>query len=209
MSVTHLPEWDATAIEIALDLERLQFDDSPVAIFSGPAEPRICVVTCFALISQLKRIVAAVDRVIPRRLPGLRIAPAPTRGDPPRDAGSVTTRPGTVAIAPMLSLLRLQYRLIRAIQPGLADQRAAIEAARSDLDDASAHFIGDFIANSSLPTLEPPVATVDFSPTRFRATGITIYRLGGRGVPRSILGHWAYAQSAGASVHLRSGPEAR
>ena len=204
--MTHLPEWDATAIELALDLERLRFDDSPVAIFSGPAEPRICIITCFALSSQLKRIVAAVDRVIPRRLPGLRIARAQTRGDLPHNAGAVTTRPGAVAIAPMLSLLRLQYRLIRAIQPGLADQRAARVAARSDLGDASAHFIGDFIINNSLPTFEPPMANVDFPPARFRATGITIYRLGGRGVPRSILGHWAYAHSAGASVHLRSGP---
>jgi hypothetical protein len=206
MSVTHLPEWDATAIEIALDLERLRFAGSAVTSFSGPAEPRICLITCFALSSQLKRVVTAVDRVVPRRLPGLRVAPVPTRGDNPRRGGDVATRPGAVAIAPMLSLLRLQYRLIRAIQPGLADRRAAIASARSDLGDASANFIGDFIINNSLPTFEPPVAADEFLPTRFHATGITIYRLGGRGVPRSILGHWPYAQNSGGSVHLRSGP---
>jgi hypothetical protein len=206
MSVTHLPEWDATAIEIALDLERLRFADSPAASFSGPAEPRICLITCFALSSQLKRIVAAVDRVTPRRFPGLRVAPAPTRGDGPRAGGAVAIRPGAVAIAPMLSLLRLQYRVIRAIQPGLADQRAAIASARNSFGEAAAQFIGDFITNNSLPTFEPSAAADEFVPTRFRVTGITIYRLGGRGVPRSILGHWAYAQNAGGSVHLRSGP---
>ena len=77
MSVTHLPGWDVTAIEIALDLEPPLFSDPVLVAFSGAAEPRICLVTSFALTSQLKRIVTAIDRVVPERLPGgLRIAPA-------------------------------------------------------------------------------------------------------------------------------------
>jgi hypothetical protein len=200
MSVTHLPEWDITAIEIAIDLERL---DGPAgAIFSGPVEPRICLVTCFALTSQLKRIVTAMDRVIPSRLPELRVAPAQARSVVTRRDDPGATLPGAVTIAPMLNLLRLQQRLIRAIEPGLGDQRAA---AATNLD-ASARFISEFIPNKTLPTFEPPVTTPDPLPMRLRATGITIYRLGRGGVPRSILGHWAYAQNTRGSVHLRSGP---
>ena len=69
MSVTHLQKWDVTAIEIALDLEMPHFVDPTRFAFSGPAEPRICLVAGFALTSQLKRIVAAVNRALPARPP--------------------------------------------------------------------------------------------------------------------------------------------
>jgi hypothetical protein len=195
MTVIHLPDWDVTAIEIALDLERLQVDDPAAMMFSGPTEPRICLVTCFALTSQLMHVVTAVNRVLPSRLPTLRVASAQRR------AGD-----STVAVAPMLALLRVQQRFIRAIQPGLGDQRAAIASGRADLDDTSAQFIGDFISNNSVPTFEPTLANSEFLPMRLRVAGITIYSLSRRGIPRSVLGRWPYAQCSRGSVHLRGDP---
>ncbi|HEY1655250.1 MAG TPA: hypothetical protein VGF86_09070 [Candidatus Tumulicola sp.] len=205
MSVTHLPPWESTAIEIALDLERIQLANPSGSEFSGPAEPRICVVACFALSSQLKRIVTAVDRVVPSRLPDLRIARAATRVAVSQGSKAVAARAETVAITPMLPLLRLQLRLIRAILPGLADRGAEFAAHESDPDASNARFIAGFIAMRSLPAFEPSAVGAEFSPVNLGVTGLTIYRLGKRGVPQSILGHWSYVRNARSSVHLRSG----
>lgn len=198
MSVTRLPQWDVTAIEIALDLEPPRFFGSPPAAFSGPAEPRICLVTGFALTSQLKRIVTAVDRAIPARLPStLRIAPATARAPHHRSADGI-------AIAPMLTLLRLQHRLIRAIEPGLADHTMPL--GESGRESESDRFIREFITSQAIPTFEPSIPPKQISTTRLRPLGITVYRLGRAGSPQSVLGHWAYAPSPRGCIHLRSGP---
>ena len=198
MSVTRLPQWDVTAIEIALDLEAPRFPDSLQGNFSAPAEPRICLVAGFALTSQLKRIVTAVGRVIPVRLPKvLRIGPAKSRGTNHRVANGI-------AIAPMLTLLRLQHRLIRAIEPGLADQSTPLggPAAESQSD----RFIREFILSKAIPTFEPPFSQPAVGAMPLRPLGITVYRLGPGGSPQSILGHWGYAPSSRGCIHLRSGP---
>lgn len=84
MSITHLRKWDVSGIEIALDLEIPRISDRSRFVFSGPAEPRIRLVVCFALTSQLKRIVTAVDRAAPARPPsGLRISSTERRSMPP------------------------------------------------------------------------------------------------------------------------------
>jgi hypothetical protein len=200
MSVAHLPKWDVTPIEIALDLEPSQLTNRSSFQFSGPAEPRICLVAAFALTSQLKRIVTAVDRATPPRLPsGLRIGPAKTRAPTVSGIG--------IVVAPMLALLRLQRRFIRAIEPGLADAAMHRSLARSaDMDIPSAQFVGEFIAAKTLPTFEPACAAANFIPLRLRGLGITVYCLGRQGAPQSILGHWAYSATTRGSVHLRSGP---
>ena len=199
MGIAHLRKWDVTAIEIALDLEMLRFSEPARLVFSGPAEPRICLVAAFASTSQLKRIVAAVDRVMPARLPpGLLVAPPLARSE--RSAPS-----GPITIQPMPALLRLQSRLIRAIEPGLTDSRTPISFANvRDLSEAAARFIRDFIPCKTLPSFEPAHAAgaaIDLS-----VIGITIYRLGTRGAPESILAHWAYARGSRSSLHLESGP---
>ncbi|MGB7047709.1 MAG: hypothetical protein WBD57_05260 [Candidatus Cybelea sp.] len=198
MTVTHLQKWDVTAIEIALDLEMPRFVDPTRFVFSGPAEPRICLVAGFALTSHLKRIVAALDRAVPTRPPSrLRITPAMVRSAP---------LPSGIpfAIQPMLALLRLQSKLIRAIEPGLAHEGASIHTRRT-MEDGPGRFVGDFISRATLPTFEPPGAVADFDVAELTATGITIYRLDRRGAPTSILGHWAYPADPG-SIHLRGGP---
>ena len=198
MSVTHLPKWDVTAIEIALDLEKPRSFDQSRFVFSGRGEPRICLVAGFALTSQLKRIVAAVDRVAPARAPSrLRIAPAVARSAVPSFAA-------TVSVQPMLALLRLQSKLIRAIEPGLAHEGVSLRT-RPAMDDGAARFIGDFISQKTLPTFEPPCGVAGFDVTELTAVGITIYRLGQRGTPSSILCHWAFRPDSD-SIHLRGGP---
>jgi hypothetical protein len=196
VSVAHLDKWDPTAIEIALDLEVPPFADPSSFGFTGPAEPRICLVAAFALTPQLKRIVAAVDRALPLRLPStLRIAPSRTRSP----AGKT---PSHVSIRPMPSLIRIQAKLIRAIAPGLADSHALAH----DMDKTVSHFIHDFIPSNALPLLEPSDAQLAFALPELKPLGITMYRLDRLGKPRSILGHWAYAPDARRSDPLRSGP---
>lgn len=198
MSVTHLPMWDVTPIEIALDVEPPRFPDASGAVYYGSSDSRVCLVACFALSSQLKRIVTALDRVIPRRLPGgLRLAPARARGASRRAAGAL-------AIAPMLPLLRLQHRLIRAIEPGLA-AREVLESS-SLMVGGAAHFVRDFIASKALPMFEPELRIVQFESVRLTPVGVTLYHLDRQGTPQSILGHWAYAHGARGSNHLIGGP---
>jgi hypothetical protein len=194
MSFAHLPRWDVTPIELALDLETPQLPARPALVFSGPAEPRICLVAAFALTSHLKRIAAAVDRAAPARAPGrLRIAASRAR------TASLAT---VISVQPMLTLLRLQARLIRAIEPGLAHHRSLLPLALShNMNETAVHFIHDFIASKAPPTFEPPSKLATFAPVAVKAVGITLYRLSRRGVPESILAHWAYPQH-----HLRRGP---
>jgi hypothetical protein len=199
MSVEHLRKWDVTAIEIALDLETPRLPASSHLAFSGPAEPRICFVAAFALTSQLKRIIGAVDRAIPARLPSqLRIFPATTRHV---DSAAVK---GT-SIQPMRALLLTQSKLIRAIEPGIVDSGDLISLARvREMGDASARFVHDFIPCKMLPLFEPQYAAAHV--TDLRATGITIYRLGNGGAPEAILAHWPYAAGSRGSLPLESGP---
>jgi hypothetical protein len=197
MSIAHLRKWDVTAIEIALDLEMPR--NSHLA-FSGPSEPRICLVATFALTSQLKRIVAAVDRAVPTRPPsGLRITPST-----PRSASNAA--PSMILIQPILALLRLQSKLIRAIEPGIAYDPSPITFKIQEMDKAAERFVRDFLPCKALPVFEPPVAAYGYEATDLRANGITIYCLGRRGAPETILAHWAYSQDAPGSLHLESGP---
>jgi hypothetical protein len=197
MGVTHLKQWHVTALEVALDLEMPRFVDPSRFAFSGPAEPRICLVASFVLTSQLKHVLAAIDRVIPARpISGLRIRPAAAR--------SPTAPAAPIAIQPMSALLRLQSKLIHAIEPGLANDGASGRAQRS-MDDAAAQFIGDFISHKALPTFEPPRAPADFEETALRVIGLTIYRLGDHGTPESILSHWPYPPDPG-SIPFLGGP---
>ena len=196
MSVAHLGRWDPTAIEIALDLEVPPFADPPSLGFTGPAEPRICLIAAFALTSQLKRIVAAVDRALPIRLPStLRIAPSRTRT-------AASSPAGAVSIRPMPPLIRIQSRLLRAIEPGLANPHAHAH----EMDEAVSHYIHEFIPSNALPALEPSQAHPAFTPIEVKTLGVTIYRLDRAGNPQSILGHWAYSPGAYRSDPLRSGP---
>jgi len=199
VTITQLPVWDATAIEIALDLAVPRYAQ-PGLDFSGPGEPRVCLVAGFALSSQLPRIVNAVDRTIPARLPSpLRISPAPARS---------SSSPSGVSVQPVLPLLRLQSRLIRSIEPGLInDHRQVSVGGNRHMDDATLRFIRDFIASKMLPSFEPVNAATAFADMlRLRVVGITIYQLGRRGAPQSIVEHWTYKTNAGSSVHLVRGP---
>jgi hypothetical protein len=197
MSVSHLQKWDVTAIEIALDLEMPHFVDSTRFVFSGPAEPRICLVAGFALTSQVKRIVAAVNRAVPARPPSrLQIAPATAR--------SMVPSAVPLLVQPMPALLRLQSKLIRAIEPGLAHEGVSVRMKRA-MEDGPARFVGDFISRKTLPSFEPASLAADLDVMELTAIGLTIYRLDQRGAPTSILGHWAYPADPG-SIHLRGGP---
>jgi hypothetical protein len=200
MSVARLEQWDVTAIEIAMDLAAPRYDDAVGFVFSGPAEPRICLVAGFALTSQLKRIVAAVDRSVPARPPSrLRLLPATARSPTPLVAAAVS-------IQPMLALLRLQSKLIRAIEPGLAhDASVASFRVRRKMQETAARFIGEFISRKTLPAFEPPCTVTDSDPKELSAVGLSIYLLGHDGAPHSILAHWAYPLDR-TSIHLRGGP---
>jgi hypothetical protein len=197
MSVAHLQKWDVTGVEIALDLEAQRVSDLSRFVFSGPAEPRICLVACFVLTPQLKRVVAAVDRAVPARLPsGIRLAPATARSAPSVAAAA--------SLQPMPALLRLQSKLVRAIEPGLANDVISLRM-RHDMDEATTRFVGDFIPSKMLPTFEPTFAAADFDAIELTAIGITIYHLGRDGAPQSILAHWPFPRNAD-GLHLRGGP---
>lgn len=196
MGIAHLPQWDITAIEVALDLETPRISSGSELHFSGDAEPRICLVAAFALTPQLKRIVAAVDRALPVRLPPtLRISPSQTRA-------GVRSAATTISIMPLPALIRIQSRLIRAIQPGLADPHAHAD----HMDAAIARYVREFIPSNALPALEPSHPHVEFTPIKFKPLSITIYHLDRAGKPQSILGHWPYGPGARRSIPLRSGP---
>lgn len=189
MSITHLRKWDVSGIEIALDLEIPRISDRSRFVFSGPAEPRIRLVVCFALTSQLKRIVTAVDRAAPARPPsGLRISSTERRSMPPPVA--------TMSIQPTVALVRLQSRLIRAIEPGLAHD-ALSSRVRRTMEESTIRFVSDFIPHKALPTLEPACPVSDFDATDVSALGLTIYRLGEKAAPKSILAHWAFPPDIG------------
>lgn len=190
---------DVTPIEIALDLETTHLYDASHFAFSGPAEPRICLVAAFALTSQLKRIVAAVDRAVPAQaLSSVRIFPTPVR--------SASQVPRAFSIEPMLVLRRLQSKLIRATQPGLVNGESgdALGGAH-DMGAEAEQFVRDFVASKALPLLEPADARGSQA-LNLRAVGITLYRLGKRGIPESILAHWSYTENSRAKPHLKSGP---
>lgn len=201
MSTRRLENWHVTAFEIALDLEVPRLLDPATLAFSGKAEPRICLVAAFASTPQLKRIVAAVDRAVPARLPsGLRVAAAITR------AANGTT-PAAISLQPMSALLRLQAKLIRAIEPGLADDGKLLSFGQArDVGETAARFVREFIPARALPAFEPPSAAPGFASTNLRAVGITMYRLGHRGAPESILAHWASLERRRGSNPLESGP---
>ena len=187
------------AIEIALDLETLHASDLSRAAFSGAHEPRICLVAAFALTPHLKRIVAAINRVIPARAPqGLRMARPPTR------LPGISTQ---LSLEPMLVLLRLQSKLIRAIEPGLMhDQDLLPYGSVQGLGEAAERYIRDFIPCGRLPTFEPQTAGIGTEVVELRAIGMTMYRLGDRGAPESMLAHWSYDLDSRGSLHLESGP---
>lgn len=191
--------WGLTPIEIAIDLELPQLFDSSTFGVCGPAEPRVSVVVGFALTQQLKRIVAAVDRAVPVRLPSrLRIASSKAR---------LANGSCALSIAPMPPLLRLQSKLIRAIEPGLTPRLAQISPGKPrGMEPHTVHFIRDFISTKAPPMLEPPCLTSDFVPTSLMTAGITLYRLDRQGKPQSVLGHWSYPQRSPASLPLRSTP---
>jgi hypothetical protein len=200
VTITQLPVWDATAIEIALDLMPLRHAQASGLNFSGPGEPRVCLLAGFALSSQLPRIVAAVDRAVPAQLPSpLRIAQAPSR---------YLGRPAAgVSIQPVLPLLRLQSRLTRSIEPGLTHDNVRISVGGNrDMDETTVRFIRDFIALKTPPSFEPLDAAALADMLRLRVAGITIYQLGRRGAPQSIVEHWSYKRETGSSVHLVRGP---
>lgn len=202
MSVTHLQKWDVTAFEIALDVEVPQLSNPAPFLFSGRAEPRICLVAGFALTSHLKHIIGALDRAVPERPPaGLRIAPSTTRG-----AGSA--QPLIISLRPMHLVLRLQSKLIRAIEPGLAHDGGAISLAMArSIDEANFQYVHEFISQHALPTFEPQRSDDVFDPMELRAVGLTMYRLGRKGTPESILSHWIYPKNPRPqSLPLRSGP---
>jgi hypothetical protein len=198
MSVTRLPAWNVTAIEIALDLQSDGFAGADPGRFAAD-NPRISLVVGFALTPQLKRVIAAVGRAIPARLPReIRVVPTKTRGGP--------TATGTAfSIQPLIALIRLQLRFCRAIEPGLAEEAGSIEGPEQ-MDEHTERFVRDFIRFKMPPTFEPSSALADFTFAPLRVSGVTIYRLGSRAEPQAILGHWAYVKSARSSVHLPGGP---
>jgi hypothetical protein len=189
MTVTYLQRWDLTAIEIALDLETPPFLDGLSLRFSSQHEPRICLVAGFALSAQLERIVGAIERARPARLPSrLRAALSQSRGE--HRCGE-----HPVAVQPMLPLMRLQSRLIRAIAPGLVYDEVQISlAGPREFDEVARTFIRDFISSETIPTFEPAYAVAGFPATQLWASGITIYQLGPEGTPQSIVRRWAYPQ---------------
>lgn len=102
-----------------------------------------------------------------------------------------------LALAPMPTLLRMQAKFIRAIEPGLAPSPPEVPVPQH-MDEAAERFIRDFVPSKALPTFEPPRAERDFEAIELRTTGITLYRLGERGATRSILSHWSYVDG---SIH--------
>jgi hypothetical protein len=197
-----LPAWNVTAIEIAVDLAPPRFAHCSGIAFVGPGEPRICLVAGFALSSQLDRILCAVKRELPARLPSM------LRISPPQARSSNSPPTTTVSIAPMLPLLRLQSRLARTIEPGLAEVGVPLSLGKSrEMDEAAMDFVRDFISSKALPSFEPVSApTATLAPMRLRVTGITLYQLDSRAAPNSILGHWPYERDGGSNVHLSGGP---
>lgn len=193
--MVHLRRGDVTAVEVALDLEVPSLSALPAFLFSGAVEPRVCLVAAFALTSQLKRIVAAIDRVLPARLPAtIRIAPVKMRSP-------TASAPGAASIQPMRALIRIQSRIIRAIEPGLASPGDS-----PTLDEPASHYVREFIPSNALPALEPSRLPPDLASSELKPLGITVYRLDHTGKPQSILAHWAYATNRRGNVPLRGGP---
>ncbi len=95
----------------------------------------------------------------------------------------------------MLALLRLQSKLIQAIEPGLAQDVAPFRVA--GMEETTVRFIADFVSRRTLPTFEPQYAGADSQATGVVPIGLTIYRLERTGAPESILAHWAYPQDFG------------
>lgn len=201
VSIAHLRKWDVTPIEIAIDLEAPRQSDPAGIPFSGAAEPRVCLVAAFALTSHLKRIAAAVERAIPQRPPaGLHLSPSPSRSAAKAEAVAISVRP-------MPPLVRLQSKLLRAIEPGLAHvDLATTTGVVREMGESAAAYIRDFVPTKALPAFEPAFAARGFAPIDIKPTSISIYRLGQRGAPESILASWAYSQEPRYTLPLRGGP---
>ena len=177
---------DVTAIEIALEMDGPQFGGTLTSQFSGFAEPRISLVVCFARTALVGHIGSAVSRVVSDRpAPGLIISPCQpdAKGEPPY----------ALCVSPMIGLVRLQSKIIRAIAPGIVDSET-IEAAdvADDIDELAAAYIREFLPIGGLPVLVPASANEHFMPTPIIASGVAMYRLGQHATPQSRLAHWSY-----------------
>ena len=120
---------------------------------------------------------------------------------------SANAAPRMLSIEPMLVLQRLQTKLIRAIEPGVTcDERQILFGSIRDMGEEAERFVRDFIPRKSLPVLTPALVVVASDSMIPRAAGITIYGLGTRGMPESVIAHWAYGADARGNLHLKSGP---
>ena len=96
----------------------------------------------------------------------------------------------------MLALRKLQSKLIRVTEPGLAhsENDMLLDGAHAMGAEAE-QFVRDFVPSKALPVLEPAHARGSQA-LNLRAVGITVYRLGNRGMPESILAHWPYMEDS-------------
>lgn len=185
MSITALRTWELTPVEVALDLAPPRLSDARGLVFSGLAEPRIRLAAGLALTSHLKRIASAVDRAAPDRAPAkIRISAYPT--------GSASC-PYAICIGPMRSLLALQSKVVRAVEPGLAHSGSVVNfVMRQAMEDGTLSFVRDFIGNKTPPAFEPHQVATHFDSIDLRIVGLTIYALDAEASPEQIIAHWNY-----------------
>ena len=106
----------------------------------------------------------------------------------------------------MLPLRKLQSKLIRATEPGLArSEDDVLFDGVHPMGAEAERFVRDFVPCKALPMLEPADAR-GAEALNLRAVGITIYHLGTQGMPESILARWPYSEDARGKPHLKSGP---
>jgi hypothetical protein len=178
---------DVTAIEIALELKGPQLGEILTSQFTGFAEPRISLVVCFALTPLLGHIGTAVARFVSDRLaPGLIISPCKPEAN--------SEPPYAICVSPMIGLVRLQSKIVRAIAPGIVDAETIEPAEISrDVDELAAAYIREFLPIGGLPVLVPATSNEHFMPTPIIASGVSMYRLGQHATPQSRIATWSYA----------------
>jgi hypothetical protein len=91
----------------------------------------------------------------------------------------------------MASLRELQSKLVRSIEPGLANAVAAVNVVvKRPMEEQVVAYVRNFIVEKVPPSFQPSRAVSTFTFLDLRAIAITVYVLDERASPDYVIARW-------------------